>query len=133
MNFRRFPREMSLHFRRFRVLRLPSSYPLFSVFSPGVAHFVGPSLSHRQCSFLPPQPPSSLLIFQILHAPNIPQSLINFIGNSNHTFVGVGIKEDVEKIVCDYKLSVAMFVDQGDLAVCAPGTFYSSLTLFYSK
>ncbi|KAK4268667.1 hypothetical protein QN277_025287 [Acacia crassicarpa] len=59
---------------------------------------------------------SRCLIFQILHAPNIPQSLINFLGNSNHTFVGVGIEEDVEKLVCDYELSVATFVDLRDLA-----------------
>ncbi|XP_028770562.1 Werner Syndrome-like exonuclease [Neltuma alba] len=57
------------------------------------------------------------LIFQILHAPKIPQSLINFLANANHTFVGVGIEEDVEKLVCDYELSVATFVDLRDLAV----------------
>ncbi|XP_054785259.1 3'-5' exonuclease-like [Prosopis cineraria] len=56
------------------------------------------------------------LIFQILHAPNIPQSLISFLGNANHKFVGVGIEEDVEKLVCDYDLSVATYVDLRDLA-----------------
>ncbi|KAF3444137.1 hypothetical protein FNV43_RR13827 [Rhamnella rubrinervis] len=56
------------------------------------------------------------LIFQIMHAPSIPQSLIDFLGNAVHTFVGVGIQNDVEKLLIDYGFGVANMVDLGDLA-----------------
>ncbi|KAE9618127.1 hypothetical protein Lal_00041844 [Lupinus albus] len=51
------------------------------------------------------------LIFQILHAPSIPHSLVSFLADARNTFVGVGIEEDVEKLLEDYNLSVANFVD----------------------
>jgi ribonuclease D len=56
------------------------------------------------------------LIFQILYSPHIPQSLINFLANPAHTFVGVGIDEDVEKLTGDYGLTVANAVDLRFLA-----------------
>ncbi|KAI4356573.1 hypothetical protein L6164_000588 [Bauhinia variegata] len=56
------------------------------------------------------------LIFQILHSPDIPKSLIDFLGNANHTFVGVGIEEDAEKLIEDYSLTVATTVDLRKLA-----------------
>ncbi|KAJ7976537.1 Werner Syndrome-like exonuclease [Quillaja saponaria] len=56
------------------------------------------------------------LIFQLIHAPKIPQSLIDFLGNTNYTFVGVGIEPDVEKLLEDYGLSVATVVDVRVLA-----------------
>ncbi|XP_057455233.1 3'-5' exonuclease-like [Lotus japonicus] len=51
------------------------------------------------------------LVFQIFHAPSIPASLFNFLANPNHTFVGVGIAEDAEKLLLDYDLGVANTVD----------------------
>ncbi|KAF8007093.1 hypothetical protein BT93_K1176 [Corymbia citriodora subsp. variegata] len=56
------------------------------------------------------------LIFQFLHAPEIPQSLTDFLRDPRHVFVGVGIEEDVEKLLCDYGLSVANAVDLRALA-----------------
>lgn len=56
------------------------------------------------------------LIFQILHAPYIPTSLENFLGNSDYTFVGLGIESDVEKLLEDYELSVANTVDLRSVA-----------------
>ncbi|XP_027353232.1 Werner Syndrome-like exonuclease [Abrus precatorius] len=57
------------------------------------------------------------VVFQILHAPFIPRSLISFLSDANHTFVGVGIEEDVQKLLEFYSLGVANFVDLRSLAV----------------
>ncbi|KAK7339809.1 hypothetical protein VNO77_20494 [Canavalia gladiata] len=57
------------------------------------------------------------LVFQILHALSIPHSLISFLVDPNHTFVGVGIEDDVAKLLEDYSLHVANFVDLRSLAV----------------
>ncbi|KAI3446547.1 hypothetical protein Pfo_029137 [Paulownia fortunei] len=43
------------------------------------------------------------LIYQLIHCPSIPSSLINFLANPNYTFVGIGIKEDLEKLEEDYE------------------------------
>ncbi|KAK7294619.1 hypothetical protein RJT34_17508 [Clitoria ternatea] len=56
------------------------------------------------------------LVFQILHAPFIPSSLVSFLADPNHTFVGVGIKEDVQKLLKDHSLRVANFLDLRSLA-----------------
>ncbi|GAU50822.1 hypothetical protein TSUD_177610 [Trifolium subterraneum] len=56
------------------------------------------------------------LIFQILRTPFIPHSLVAFLENQGNTFVGVGIKEDVEKLHRDYSLRVANFVELRTLA-----------------
>ncbi|KAK1441477.1 hypothetical protein QVD17_07397 [Tagetes erecta] len=56
------------------------------------------------------------LIFQILHSPSIPQSLTNFLRNSSYTFTGVGIENDVEKLIEDYNLVVAKMEDVRKLA-----------------
>ncbi|XP_061354917.1 3'-5' exonuclease-like [Gastrolobium bilobum] len=56
------------------------------------------------------------LIFQIIHAPSIPNSLMSFLRNTNHTFMGVGIHEDVEKLLVDYNLGVTNMVDLRTLA-----------------
>ncbi|XP_058741793.1 uncharacterized protein LOC131614188 [Vicia villosa] len=56
------------------------------------------------------------LIFQILHASFIPKSLNDFLGNKNHKFVGVGIKDDVDKLLRDFSLQVVTFVDLRTLA-----------------
>ncbi|KAI3933527.1 hypothetical protein MKW92_033687 [Papaver armeniacum] len=56
------------------------------------------------------------LIFQILHADEIPESLLVFLSNPYFKFVGVGIRSDVEKLGCDYDISVQSVVDLGNLA-----------------
>ncbi|XP_016195690.1 Werner Syndrome-like exonuclease [Arachis ipaensis] len=56
------------------------------------------------------------LVFQILHSPSVPQSLVDFLVNEGHTFLGVGIEEDVEKLLEDYNLNVKNFVDLRGLA-----------------
>ncbi|XP_044505131.1 Werner Syndrome-like exonuclease [Mangifera indica] len=61
------------------------------------------------------------LIFQLFHAPSIPQSLVNFLANNNYSFVGVGIKKDVEKLYDDYQLRVENVYDLRDLAVQSTG------------
>ncbi|KAK6124881.1 hypothetical protein DH2020_041367 [Rehmannia glutinosa] len=50
---------------------------------------------------------NSCLIFQILHATRIPRRLREFLGDPDYTFVGVGIKNDVEMLWDDYGLEVA--------------------------
>jgi len=57
------------------------------------------------------------LVFQILHASFVPQSLVAFLENQNNTFVGVDIEEDVGKLLRDYSLVVANFVELRNLAV----------------
>ncbi|KAH7556843.1 hypothetical protein ACOSP7_026115 [Xanthoceras sorbifolium] len=56
------------------------------------------------------------LIFQLIHAPGIPRSLVNFLSHQSYTFVGVGIDKDVEKLEEDYNLSVENTVDLRGLA-----------------
>ncbi|XP_052175894.1 3'-5' exonuclease-like [Diospyros lotus] len=56
------------------------------------------------------------LIFQLIHAPYIPQSLVDFLGNSSYTFVGVGIDGDVGKLSRDYGLEVERTFELRDLA-----------------
>ncbi|KAH7557553.1 hypothetical protein ACOSP7_027357 [Xanthoceras sorbifolium] len=51
------------------------------------------------------------LIFQLIHAPNIPRSLVDFLSNQSYKFVGVGIDKDVEKLEDDYNLRVVNRVD----------------------
>ncbi|KAL5546811.1 hypothetical protein UlMin_006498 [Ulmus minor] len=61
------------------------------------------------------------LIFQLIHAQFIPRSLIDFLGNSYYRFVGVGIRNDVEKLLYDYGLFVRNWVEVRDLATIAYG------------
>ncbi|CAA2971155.1 Werner Syndrome-like exonuclease [Olea europaea var. sylvestris] len=42
------------------------------------------------------------LIYQLIHSPSVPPSLIDFLSNQNYTFVGIGIKADLEKLEEDY-------------------------------
>nr|XP_016501335.1 PREDICTED: Werner Syndrome-like exonuclease [Nicotiana tabacum] len=51
------------------------------------------------------------LIYQILHAPNIPRLLCNFLQNDNYRFIGVGIDNDAKKLWDDYGLEVLNRVD----------------------
>ncbi|CAK9153590.1 unnamed protein product [Ilex paraguariensis] len=56
------------------------------------------------------------LIFQLIWAPEIPQSLLDFLSNDDYTFVGVGINQDVEKLRDECCLEVANTVDLRGLA-----------------
>ncbi|XP_059287056.1 3'-5' exonuclease-like [Lycium ferocissimum] len=51
------------------------------------------------------------LIIQLLYCQFIPESLVNFLGNRECVFVGVGIESDVEKLLEDYEISVGNVVD----------------------
>ncbi|XP_050218159.1 3'-5' exonuclease-like [Mercurialis annua] len=61
------------------------------------------------------------LIYQLIHTPSIPQSLFDFLKDSNFMFVGVGIANDVEKLVYDYELSVGRAMDLGSVAADVMG------------
>ncbi|GAB2227900.1 hypothetical protein Droror1_Dr00009728 [Drosera rotundifolia] len=56
------------------------------------------------------------LVYRILYANSIPRSLIEFLGDSDFTFVGVGIGSDVEKLEEDYGVWVERVVELGVLA-----------------
>ncbi|XP_012854469.1 PREDICTED: exonuclease 3'-5' domain-containing protein 2-like [Erythranthe guttata] len=56
------------------------------------------------------------LIFQLLHADFIPVSLHAFLADPRHTFCGVGIKDDVDKLYDHHKLRVRKIADLNDLA-----------------
>lgn len=56
------------------------------------------------------------LIFQLLYADFIPESLAIFLRNPNFTFVGVGVREDANKLQNDYQLHVARTLDLRPLA-----------------
>ncbi|GFY84644.1 hypothetical protein Acr_03g0014180 [Actinidia rufa] len=61
------------------------------------------------------------LIFQLIYAPFVPQSLDRFLANPLYSFVGVGVDNDVEKLANDYDLSVATTVDLRSLAAAEYG------------
>ncbi|CAA0827512.1 Polynucleotidyl transferase- ribonuclease H-like superfamily protein [Striga hermonthica] len=57
------------------------------------------------------------LIYQLIHSPYIPNSLIDFLANPSYTFVGIGVDQDMEKIEEDYEFeSNASTVDLRVLA-----------------
>ncbi|PWA95799.1 ribonuclease H-like domain-containing protein [Artemisia annua] len=56
------------------------------------------------------------VIFKIMHAPFIPDSLVNFLSNPSYTFVGVGVENDVQKLCGDYGIEVGRIEDIRDLA-----------------
>ncbi|XP_043689289.1 Werner Syndrome-like exonuclease [Telopea speciosissima] len=56
------------------------------------------------------------LVFQLLYADHIPNSLIDFLKNPNLKFVGVGIEEDVERLLEDHELNVLNNLDLRSLA-----------------
>ncbi|XP_022147765.1 Werner Syndrome-like exonuclease, partial [Momordica charantia] len=61
------------------------------------------------------------LIFQLIHAPEIPHSLLHFLGDETFTFVGVGIDQDARKLFDDYDLTVNNAVDLRSMAVDRTG------------
>ncbi|KAL8133533.1 3'-5' exonuclease-like [Apium graveolens] len=64
---------------------------------------------------------TNCLIYHIIHADTIPQSLVNFLNNTDYTFVGVGIGTDVEKLLDDYGIGVGKFVDLRAVAASVCG------------
>ncbi|KAI3962413.1 hypothetical protein MKW98_010964 [Papaver atlanticum] len=56
------------------------------------------------------------LIFQIIHADGVPESLDGFLRDTNYRFVGVGIQSDVDKLGSDYNICVENVFDLRDLA-----------------
>ncbi|KAF3457010.1 hypothetical protein FNV43_RR01667 [Rhamnella rubrinervis] len=56
------------------------------------------------------------LIFQLLHANTVPESLVHFLANPVFTFVGVGVKDDADKLLDDYKLGVGCTLDLAQTA-----------------
>lgn len=62
------------------------------------------------------------LVYQLIHSPGVPSSLTGFLSNPNYTFVGIGIKADLEKLEADYEFGYsANSVDLRDLAANAYG------------
>ncbi|XP_006365675.1 Werner Syndrome-like exonuclease [Solanum tuberosum] len=59
----------------------------------------------------------SCLIYQIIHAPNIPRKLRNFLNNDDYRFVGVGIENDVKKLLNDWGIGVSNTVDLREWAM----------------
>ncbi|XP_019165704.1 PREDICTED: Werner Syndrome-like exonuclease [Ipomoea nil] len=51
------------------------------------------------------------LIFQLLYCCHIPFELADFLSHPDYTFVGVGIHNDIQKLVEDYDLEVNNAVD----------------------
>ncbi|KAL6614795.1 hypothetical protein ACP70R_037065 [Stipagrostis hirtigluma subsp. patula] len=47
------------------------------------------------------------LIFQLLHADDIPDELHDFLGDPDFRFVGVGVEDDADRLYNDYDLEVA--------------------------
>ncbi|CAO2194620.1 unnamed protein product [Urochloa humidicola] len=56
------------------------------------------------------------LVFQLLHADYIPDSLFDFLADERFTFVGVGIDDDAAKLRAGYGLEVACTEDLRGLA-----------------
>ncbi|MCD7450479.1 hypothetical protein HAX54_006550 [Datura stramonium] len=61
------------------------------------------------------------LLFQLLHKDSVPGFLVNFLGDPNFKFVGVGVKGDAEKLLRDHRLLVANTVDLNRLALSIYG------------
>lgn len=57
------------------------------------------------------------LIFQLIHADYIPDSLISFLGDTNFSFLGVNVNGDCEKLHEDYALLVANPLDLNKMAM----------------
>ncbi|XP_012851108.1 PREDICTED: Werner Syndrome-like exonuclease [Erythranthe guttata] len=56
------------------------------------------------------------LIFQILHVDFIPPSLNTFLSDPRHTFCGVGIEDDVDRLYRHHGLRVGRILELNDLA-----------------
>lgn len=58
----------------------------------------------------------SCLVYQILHSPTIPRKLREFLGDPGYTFVGAGIRNDVQRLWEDHRLRVANVRELGPWA-----------------
>ncbi|PUZ55504.1 hypothetical protein GQ55_5G217500 [Panicum hallii var. hallii] len=56
------------------------------------------------------------LVFQVLYADYIPNALVEFLGDSDYRFVGVGVGADAVRLSNDLGLDVANTVDLAELA-----------------
>ncbi|GAB2267094.1 hypothetical protein Dimus_002078 [Dionaea muscipula] len=56
------------------------------------------------------------LIYQLIYTPYITESLVDFLADSDCSFVGVGIGGDEQKLMVDYNLQVENTVDLASLA-----------------
>lgn len=56
------------------------------------------------------------LIFQILHAHSVPESLREFLAIQGFTFVGVGVQKDADKLFEDWNLKVEGTMDLAEAA-----------------
>ncbi|KAL4321815.1 3'-5' exonuclease-like [Arachis hypogaea] len=70
------------------------------------------------------------LVYQILHAPYIPRSLVDFLRSRNNMFVGAGIEADAQKLLEDYNLHVTNCMDLRMLAEHVLVDYSSCLSLF---
>ena len=61
------------------------------------------------------------LVFKILHADYIPESLCDFLADDRFTFVGVGVRDDAAKLRSGYGLKVGRMVDLRTLAATTLG------------
>ncbi|KAF4389084.1 hypothetical protein F8388_026813 [Cannabis sativa] len=61
------------------------------------------------------------LIFQLIHAPYIPNSLREFLEAGAYTFVGVGIHQDARRLMSEKGVDVTTCVDLGGLAAEVTG------------
>ncbi|KAM3320561.1 hypothetical protein P3S67_007762 [Capsicum chacoense] len=61
------------------------------------------------------------LLFQLLHKDAIPVFLVNFLGDPNFKFVGVGVKGDAEKLLRDHRLFIVNTLDLNGLALSVYG------------
>nr|KYP56159.1 hypothetical protein KK1_002396 [Cajanus cajan] len=59
---------------------------------------------------------NTCLIIQLLHLKSIPVSLLNFLRLPDYTFVGVGIKENLDKLEKHYGIRCRNAVELGPLA-----------------
>lgn len=57
----------------------------------------------------------SLFSLSLAHWLTTAKSLANFLRDPHHVFIGVGIRKDIEKLLCDYGLNIANVVDLRDL------------------
>ncbi|XP_019164342.1 PREDICTED: Werner Syndrome-like exonuclease [Ipomoea nil] len=64
----------------------------------------------------------SCLIFQLLHKDYTPQSLLAFLANPRFIFVGVGVRDDAEKLLRDHGLVVENVADLRWVAVGVSGS-----------
>ncbi|XP_051138767.1 3'-5' exonuclease-like [Andrographis paniculata] len=85
----------------------------------------------------PPNPAATLqlcagrccLVYQLIHSPYVPVALIRFLSQSPHTFVGVGIIADLEKLRRDYGIesAAAAAVDLRRMAAAVEGREFNGL------